>query len=290
MRKNITQKWIILIFKNIGRAIHIFFKEDGIDKASILAYYSIFSSFFLLIFFVFLFSQFIGNPDTALDNMYPFSPDFFSKISPLFIQRAADISYRLEDIGLVGMGLFFFLGFLVFKKIIHFVNDMFYIRIKKGFLLKRIKEIFLLSLVGILSLFSILITGLISTVTTLFNQNEFLAVNIDPRFVDVLDNVLIKYILPFLITFSLFFILFKWIPEKKICLKSAFISALISALFWELTKRGYTYYLVNISLIGKIKGPIIAIILFGFWMELNMGIMLVGAKLTYLLDLELHES
>ena len=50
------------------------------------------------------------------------------------------------------------------------------------------------------------------------------------------------------------------------------------------TATEYAYYLVNISIFGKIKGPIIAIILFGFWMELSMGIMLYGAKLTYLFD------
>jgi hypothetical protein len=32
--------------------------------------------------------------------------------------------------------------------------------------------------------------------------------------------------------------------------------------------------------------PIVAIILFGFWMELTMGIMLYGAKFTFLLDKE----
>jgi uncharacterized BrkB/YihY/UPF0761 family membrane protein len=41
---------------------------------------------------------------------------------------------------------------------------------------------------------------------------------------------------------------------------------------------------------GKIKGPIIAIILFGFWMELSMGIMLYGAKLTYIFDKQKGEK
>jgi uncharacterized BrkB/YihY/UPF0761 family membrane protein len=38
--------------------------------------------------------------------------------------------------------------------------------------------------------------------------------------------------------------------------------------------------------VGQIKGPVIAIILFGFWMELSMGVMLFGAKLTYIFDKE----
>ena len=63
-------------------------------------------------------------------------------------------------------------------------------------------------------------------------------------------------------------------------------SALFSALLWEMVKRAYTYYLVNVSLLRKMQDPVVAIILFGFWMEVTMGIMLYGAKLTYLLDKE----
>ena len=51
-------------------------------------------------------------------------------------------------------------------------------------------------------------------------------------------------------------------------------------------QEGYTYYLIHISLLRKMQDPIVAIILFGFWMEMTMGIMLYGAKLTYLLDKE----
>jgi membrane protein len=91
---------------------------------------------------------------------------------------------------------------------------------------------------------------------------------------------------PSLISFLIFFFLYKWIPEKKVCIKGALISSVISTILWEIVKRLYAYYLVNISVIGQIKGPVIAIILFGFWMELSMGLMLFGAKLTYIFDIE----
>jgi uncharacterized BrkB/YihY/UPF0761 family membrane protein len=71
--------------------------------------------------------------------------------------------------------------------------------------------------------------------------------------------------------------------------KGAFIAAMISTIMWELSKRAYTYYLVNISFVWKIRGPIIAIILFGFWMEISMAIMLYGAKLTYIFDREKND-
>jgi membrane protein len=101
-----------------------------------------------------------------------------------------------------------------------------------------------------------------------------------------MDTLLITFVFPFLVTFMFFFILFKWIPEKKIKTAAALIAAIFSALLWELLKRAYTYYLIHVSVLWKIESPIVAIILFGFWMELTMSIMLYGAKFTYLLDKE----
>ena len=215
-----------------GTLMAYFLKESGIDKASILAYYSIFSSFFLLIFFSFVFSKFFGDPGNAVKNMYPFSPDFFSSIAPFFFQKAGELAAQVEDLGLVGLFVFLFVGIMVFKKMIHYINDMFFIKLKPGILFRRIKEVGLLVIVGILIVFSFLVTGMIAAVNSLAEENPFLKNRIDPAFVHSIDNLLVRFILPFLVTFLFFFILF------------------------------------------------------GFWMELTMSIMLYGAKFTYLLDTE----
>ena len=277
------------IFKSLWIALKQFFREGGIDKSSILAYYSIFSTLFLVTFFTFLFANILGDPDIVIKSIYPFSPDFFSKISPDIFDKAKEISSKLKEVGIIGIIIFLFLGFLIIKKIVQFINEMFEIKLKdkrseKGFLVRRFSEFSLLFFIGFLVIASFLFTGFISTITTLFYNNKFIASHINPAFIETFNNFLIKYLVPFLITLLFFFVLYKWIPEKKVYIKGALVSAVISAILWELIKRAYAYYLVNISIINKIKGPVIAIILFGFWMEISMGIMLYGAKLTYIFD------
>jgi membrane protein len=278
------------ILKNIWLALKYFLSENGMDKSSILAYYSIFSSFFLLIFFSFIFNKFIGDPGNAVKNMYPFSPEFFSRIAPIFFQKAGELTAQVEDLGLAGVAIFLFTGILVFNKMIHYINDMFFIKIKNGILFRRVKEFGLLVIVGILLIFSFLFTGLIATINTLAEESPFFKNLIDPAFVHSMDTLLITFVFPFLVTFMFFFILFKWIPEKKIKTAAALIAAIFSALLWELLKRAYTYYLIHVSVLRKIESPIVAIILFGFWMELTMSIMLYGAKFTFLLDKEENDK
>ena len=271
------------ILRNIWIALKEFFKEGGLDKSSILAYYSIFSSLFVLTFFLFIFTKLLGKMDSTITNIYPFSSDLLKNISSDILFKAEDISNKLQEIGIIGIIIFLFLAFLVFYKIVHFVNDMFHIKMKKHLIKSRINEFALLSVMSLLVLFSFFFTGFISALTSDIN---FITTHIDPKFIAIFNNFLLKWLVPFLITFVVFFFLYKWIPEEKICIKGAFISAILSTILWEVTKRLYAYYLVNISIIGKIKGPVIAIILYGFWMEISMTIMLYGAKLTHIFDLE----
>lgn len=274
------------VLKGMWQALRSFLGESGMDKSSILAYYSIFSSFFLLVFFSYLFSGFGDSAESAVQNVYPFSPEFFQQIAPIFFRHAAELTARIGHLGLFGLGVFLFMGILVFKKMVQFINDMFFIDIKRVFFVKRMKEFGLLIIVAILIISSFLLTGLTATVTTIFEQNLAARARIDPATFLAINGFLIKFIMPFMITFLFFYILFKWIPEKRVGGLAALASALFSALLWETVKRGYTYYLVNVSLLRKMQDPIVAIILFGFWMEITMGIMLYGAKLTYLLDKE----
>lgn len=281
------------VFKNLWLALKEFYKNDGIDKASVLAYYSIFSSLFLFTFATFIFTKILGHPDLALKSVYPFSPDFFSQISPGLFSKAQEISSRFEEIGIIGIIIFIFFGFLIIKKVVQYVNEMCDTHLgdlkkQKGFWIRRISEFGLLFILGILVIFNFLATNFISFITSLFENNEFLAAHIKPGFIEFMNKFLVLYIVPIFINFIFFFVLYKWIPEKKIYIKGALISAVIVTLIWEIIKRGYTYYLINISVFGKFKGPFIAIILFGFWMEISLALMLYGARLTYIFDREHH--
>ena len=282
------------ITKSLLTALKELYRENVFDKASVLAYYSIISTLFLLTFFSFIFTKVLGSTDISIKGVYPFSPEFFNSISPDFLDKANEISSNLKNIGIVGVLLSFFLAVLIFKKVVQYVNEMFHINLSigdknKAFWVRRASEIALLFIVGLLGVGSFLITGFITTVTSLFKESP-VAKYINPESIEALNKFGVKFIAPFAITFLIFFFIFKWIPEKKVCIKGAFISALISALIWEFTKRVYTYYLVKVSIVGKLGGPIIAIILFGFWMEFSMGVMLFGAKLTSIFDRERDEQ
>jgi len=273
-----------------------FSREDGIDKCSILAYYSLFSSLFLLAFFTYIFSRFLGDPQSALKLAYPFSPDFFTDISPSIMRRAQNTSEQLRKIGITGIVLSAFMGFLLISKIVRYVNEMFHIdfqsfKTQKGLIVRRIKEVGFLSFIGFLIAGSFFFTSIVTMAAdALSPKSKFHITRVNFDFIHFIDAFLIKYVLSFFITFLFFLILYKWIPEKPVYFKGAVIAAVISTIVWETIKYLYTYYVVHVSIFGRVKGPLIGLILFGFWMEFSMGIMLYGAKLTYIFDREKNDK
>lgn len=283
-KKNIVRLQNLSPGAKIWLALREFLAAEGIDKASVLAFYSIFSTFFLLMFFIYFSARHLGGTKINLDSIFPFSPEFFDQVSPDFFERAALLSDKLQELGYLGISVFLALAVLIFKKIIQFVNAMFQIRIQKTFILKRFQEFALLALVGLLLVTSVLMTAFINTISVLGQKQHILPLKINPLLIETVNTFLIKYLVPFLVTFLLFYILFKWIPERRVSLRAALYSALLTALLWEVVKRLYAYYIINFSLFAQFKGPVIAIILFGFWMEFSMSILLFGAKLTYIFD------
>jgi len=276
--------------RSLRLAARAFFREDGIDKASILAYYSIFSTLFLLTFATFVFARILGDPDTAIKSIYPFSQDFFTRISPELFARARNLSGKLQEIGVIGVSLFVFLGFLLLKKVVQYINEMCHTHLRyRGFWVRRMSEFGLVLFTGILVALSSLSYAMAAAMRGALEKTTFLSGIIHPQVIDRLNTFLLTWLTPSLLTFLFFLVLYKWVPEKKVHTRSALYAALFCTVLWESVKRLYAWYLIDYSVWSRIHGPVVAIILFGFWMELSMGIMLYGAKLTYILDRRHHE-
>jgi uncharacterized BrkB/YihY/UPF0761 family membrane protein len=55
------------------------------------------------------------------------------------------------------------------------------------------------------------------------------------------NNVLLKYVLPSALTFLMFYILYKYIPETKVHTRAGLIPAAVAALFFEGFKRAFAF-------------------------------------------------
>jgi len=144
-------------------------------------------------------------------------------------------------------------------------------------------------------LISLSITAIWTAINRTIRESAIVANNINPKTVSLVNNFFLQYLIPFTLTFLVFFSIYKFIPEIRVYTKAALIAALIGALFWEIFKRVFAFYVANFSAIGIVlsrflQGTLTSIIFFLLWISFSLFILLWGAELAVVLNERIHEK
>jgi membrane protein len=86
--------------------------------------------------------------------------------------------------------------------------------------------------------------------------------------------------LPFLIVWLALSASYLLIPNRRVRPRDALIGALLAALGFEFTKRGFAWYLASVPSYEKVYGTLAVIPIFLVWIYLSWLVVLLGASLT----------
>jgi membrane protein len=87
-------------------------------------------------------------------------------------------------------------------------------------------------------------------------------------------------LLPFLFEAMAFVLLYTVVPNKPIRFLHALAGGVVAAVMFEITKRGFTWYISNFHSYEVIYGALSSIPIFLLWIYLSWLIVLIGAELT----------
>jgi len=99
-------------------------------------------------------------------------------------------------------------------------------------------------------------------------------------------QVTLRYLLPFFLTFCVFCLVYKVIPDEVICFRSTLKVALFTSLFWEAAKHLFAWYVGNIAQYSLFYGSLSTLVVFVLWIYYSATIFVVGGELLYLLEKE----
>jgi len=88
----------------------------------------------------------------------------------------------------------------------------------------------------------------------------------------------------YMITWFLFFIIYKISPNVRVHRRSAFISAFIASLIWYISKMLFVYYVTFNKTYSTLYGSFSTIMFFLIWIYLSWIIFLYGVKLCFYLN------
>jgi membrane protein len=269
------------------------FKRFNGDKcwtsAIVISYFALLCSVPLVALFFAAAGRFLGDTEVALRSLNIFTDEFFARLDPGFFKGLADLSGAVGRLGLFGIVGSLVSASFLFSALITAVNHIFRTTYHKSFFYNRLIEFLMMAVVGVFMIFSLAMTAAWTAFGRTIQQSELVRATLNPEAVAAVNNVFLKYLIPYVLTFLMFFILYKFIPETKVHTRAALIPAAVAALLFEVFKRAFAYYVVHFSALGIVlnrilQGTLTSVLFFLLWITSSMLILLWGAELAAVLN------
>lgn len=262
------------------------FNQDRCGNFAItISYFALLCSIPIVSLFAYATTRILGSSELAFRSLNIFSEEFFAKLDPSFFDRVQDLSRNITNLGWFGLAGSFIAASFLFSNLIYSINFIFKANSKKSFFYNRLMEYLIMFTLGIIMLASLFITVIWMALHRAIRASTLVAKYINPEIVSFINNFFIQYLLPFTLTFFVFYALYKFIPETKVHTRAALAAAVVSGFLWEIFKRIFAFYVAHFSAIGIVlskllKGTLTSIIFFLLWISFSLVILLWGAELA----------
>jgi membrane protein len=272
------------VFDIIKTAAQRFHRDRCGNFAITISYFALMCSIPLAALFAYATTKILGSSELAVRSLDIFSEEFFAQLDPYFFERVQELSQGITNLGWFGLAGSFIAASFLFSNLIYSINFIFRANYQKSFFYNRLMEYLIMFVIGVIMMISLSITAIWTALHRTLQESAFVASNINPEIVSLINNFFVQYLLPFMLTFLVFFSLYKFIPEIKVYTKPAVIAAAIAALLIETFKRIFAFYVAHFSAIGIVldrlmQGTLTSIIFFLLWLTFSMVILLWGAEL-----------
>ena len=248
--------------------------DHAVDLSASMAYYAILSLFPLAITLVTLFSLVLESETIEREVQ-----DFFQTYLPgsqgilaANVEAAGNIRGVLGVLGFLGL---LWSSTLLFGAVSRAVNRAWDIEHDRPFYIEKPRQIVMALSVAPLFLISVALT----TALQFIGNEEVPAMDSMAILEHNGFNTLARP-LPFLFSFVIFLLIYKFTPVTRTYWRYIWPGALISALLFEIAKSIFVFYLENYAAYEKIYGTLGSVIALLAWTYVSGFIVLIGAEVS----------
>jgi len=250
-----------------------FFRDGGIVLAGSLSYFSIMALVPLCLFLITMFGYILGH----YQGFYEF---FSSKLAHLFPDITREITNELQKliafkgIGTFSLLLYGVLSIQVFASIENALNTIFKVKRKRTLPWSIIMALVIMTFLILMLFISFIATTLIPLLKTFRGVFPELRVGLITVF-------LLQFAVPFLMVWFTITVMYIFFPKINVKISPALSGALFAAVFLEIAKHIFTWYVGTVVQFGTIYGPLTAFVVFLLWVFYSSCIFLIGAEVVH---------
>jgi membrane protein len=191
------------------------------------------------------------------------------------IQR--QIHYRLTDLvdyrqtaGIVGLVGVLWLSTFLFGTARTILNEIFKVNISYNLFVQKLRDFQVLLILGVLFILTLFGSTFIYLVQRLIFEK-----------IEMLESTWLSGSLPvlvgFLFTWTMFLVLFRFLPYVRLSFDVLVVSATLSALLWEVAKYLFGLYITNFANFTRIYGALTILAGSALWLYYSSIVFLIGA-------------
>jgi len=273
------------ILKNFGllwQALRKFNDDNGFFLSSGIAFNILINLIPFIMLLLALVGTYLYNDQEVLNHIRAYFRDLAPALDPKVMNNLTDVMQNRQIVGILGfVGLLWFSTW-VFSSLRIALNIVFRVEKSRGLLHGIGIDLLMILLAGFLLLVSMILS---SAVTFLQNYHGQISMVLGPTI-----QWILKYLLPFFLTYCMFFLIYKIIPNKRVHFKSALQAAFFTGLLWELAKHLFGWYVVHLAGYSIFYGSFSTLVIFVLWVYYSSTILIVGGEFTYFLEEDRQRS
>ncbi len=271
--------------KNFGllwQALRKFNDDNGFFLSSGITFNILINLIPFIMLLLALVGTYLYNDQEVLNHIRAYLRNVAPTLDPKIIGSFMDLIENRQIVGILGfVGLLWFSTW-VFASLRIALNMVFRVEKRRGMLRGIGVDLLMILLAGILLLVSMILSPL---VVWLQGYQGRIPVAIGPTI-----QWILKYLLPFFLTYCMFSLIYKIIPNKRVHIKSALQAALFASLLWELAKHLFAWYVVHLAEYSIFYGSLSTLVIFVLWVYYSSTILVVGGEFAYFLEEDRQRS
>ncbi|MDH4195862.1 MAG: YihY/virulence factor BrkB family protein [Candidatus Aminicenantes bacterium] len=269
----------------VAKSVKRFNDDKCWSSAIVISYFVLLCLIPLIALFFYLSVKIMGTSEFAFRSLNIFTDEFFARLDPAFFKRLQALTGAVANLGLFGLLGSLVSGSFLFSSLISTLNGIFRTNYHRSFFYNRLMEYVIMFVMGLILVFSLVITSVWTGLQRAIQESALIKDYINPKAIAIINNFFIQYLLPFALTFLVFFVIYKFIPEVKVYTGVAALAAGIGAFLFEVFKRIFAFYVAHFSAVGIVlsqllHGTLTSIIFFLLWITFCLVILLWGAELA----------